>query len=204
MSRPEPSPAIEAPGRAPEPFSEGPFSRAYTRYALGLLFVVFVFNFVDRSILSILLESIKRDLEISDSYLGFLSGFAFAVFYTFLGIPIARWADRGVRRSIIALALLVWSGMTAITGLSRSFTQLALARIGVGIGEAGCSPPAHSLISDYFPPERRATALAIYSVGIPVGGAIGMLVGGWLDEWYGWRVAFLAVGLPGVALASRA
>jgi MFS family permease len=180
---------------------EAPFPVGYTRYALGVLFVVYVFNFVDRSILAILLESIKRDLAVSDTYLGFLSGFAFAVFYTFLGIPIARWADGGVRRSIIALALFVWSAMTAVTGLARSFLELALARVGVGVGEAGCSPPAHSLISDYFPPERRATALAIYSVGIPVGGAIGMLLGGWLDEWYGWRVAFVAVGLPGVALA---
>lgn len=178
-----------------------PFSAGYRRYALGLLVVVYVFNFVDRSILSILLESIKRDLALSDSWLGFLSGLAFALFYTTAGIPIARWADRGTRRSIIALALAVWSAMTALTGLARSFAELALARVGVGVGEAGCSPPAHSLISDLFPPGRRATALSVYSLGIPIGGAIGMAAGGWLDELFDWRTAFVVVGLPGVLLA---
>jgi len=192
-------------GNETEPASPEPpapeFSRAYTRYALGLLVVVYVFNFIDRSILSILLESIKEDLGVSDTYLGFLSGIAFALFYTTAGIPIARWADRGVRRSIIALAVLVWSGMTALTGLARNFGELALARVGVGVGEAGCSPPAHSLISDYFPIERRATALSIYSLGIPIGGAIGMLAGGWIDQFFNWRTAFVVVGLPGVVLA---
>ena len=171
------------------------------RYALGLLVVVYVFNFIDRSILSILLEPIRNEFQVSDTYLGFLSGIAFAAFYTLMGIPIARWADRGNRSRIIAISLFVWSAMTAITGSVRTFTQLALARIGVGIGEAGCSPPAHSLISDYFPPERRATALAIYSLGIPIGGGIGNLAGGWLNEWFDWRTAFVVVGLPGVGLA---
>ena len=118
-----------------------------------------------------------------------------------LGIPIARWADRGRRTRIIALAVLIWSSMTALTGLARNFVHLAVARIGVGVGEAGCSPPAHSLISDYFPPERRATALAIYSLGIPIGSGIGSLAGGWLNEAFDWRTAFVVVGLPGVALA---
>jgi MFS family permease len=176
-------------------------SSAYTRYALGLLVVVYVFNFIDRSILSILLESIKEEFQVSDTYLGFLSGIAFAALYTIAGIPIARWSDRGKRTSIIALAVFVWSGMTAVTGLAQNFAQLVLARIGVGIGEAGCSPPAHSLISDYFPPNRRATALSVYSLGIPIGGGIGFLAGGWLDEFFDWRTAFVVVGLPGVLLA---
>lgn len=177
------------------------FSLGVTRYALALLVVVYVFNFVDRSILSILQDSIKEDLGLSDFQLGLLQGVAFAVLYSTLGIPIARWADRGVRRSIIALAILVWSGMTAITGMARGFAELALARVGVGIGEAGCSPPAHSLLSDYFPAHRRATALAIYSLGIPIGSAIGTFAGGWINQLFDWRTAFLVVGLPGVLLA---
>jgi MFS family permease len=176
-------------------------SPGYTRYALGLLVVVYIFNFIDRSILSILLQSIKEEFQVSDTFLGFLSGIAFAALYTIAGIPIARWADRGSRTSIIALATLIWSAMTAVTGLAQTFTHLVIARVGVGIGEAGCSPPAHSLISDYFPPNRRATALAVYSLGIPIGGGIGFLAGGWLNEYFDWRTAFIVVGLPGVVLA---
>jgi len=189
---------------APSAGSEEPnrgFSEGYRRYALGLLLTVYIFNFIDRQILSILLESIKRDLSLSDTQLGFLSGIAFAIFYSTLGIPIARWADRGSRRTIIALALAVWSVMTAVSGLARGFGTLALARIGVGIGEAGCSPPAHSLLSDYYPPERRATALSIYALGIPVGVLFGYLIGGQMDEYFGWRTAFLVVGLPGLLLS---
>jgi MFS family permease len=181
--------------------STSEITSGYARYALSLLVVVYVFNFIDRSILSILLESIKEEFQVSDTYLGFLSGFAFAAFYTVVGFPIARWADRGVRRSIIALSLLIWSGMTAATGLATSFVQLAAARIGVGIGEAGCSPPAHSLLSDYFPAEKRATALSIYSLGIPIGAGLGFFFGGWLNELFSWRTAFIVVGLPGVLLA---
>ena len=177
------------------------FTPAYRSYALGLLVIVYVLNFVDRQILTILAKPIADELQFSDTQLGLLTGPAFALFYTFAGIPIARWADVGMRRSIIALALLVWSGMTALTAGAGSLTQLALARVGVGVGEAGCSPPAHSLISDLFPIERRATALAIYSLGIPIGGALGSLLGGWIGQLYGWRAAFLAVGLPGVLLA---
>ncbi|MAE95805.1 MAG: MFS transporter [Deltaproteobacteria bacterium] len=177
------------------------FGAGRTRYALALLVVVYVFNFIDRSILSILQDSIKADLGLADWQLGLLQGVAFAVLYSTLGIPIARWADRGVRRSIIALAIFVWSGMTALTGMARGFVDLALARVGVGIGEAGCSPPAHSLISDYFPLERRATALAIYSLGIPIGSAIGTFSGGWINELFDWRTAFLVVGLPGILVA---
>ena len=181
--------------------SSPPVSPAYASYVLGLLFLVYVFNFIDRQILAILLEAIKADLGASDTAMGFLSGFAFAVFYTFAGIPIARWADRGSRRSIIALGLGVWSTMTAASGLARSFTQLALARVGVGVGEAAGSPPAHSLLSDYFPPERRATALAIYATGVYVGAMIAYLAGGYIVEYFDWRTAFLIVGLPGVPLA---
>ena len=181
---------------------EPEFTPRASRYALGLLLVVYVFNFIDRSILSILQESIKQDLDLSDTQLGILGGIAFAALYSTLGIPIARLADRSNRVRIIAIAVFVWSGMTAITGLARSYPALLLARIGVGIGEAGCSPPAHSLISDYFQPERRATALSIYALGIPIGGAFGVLFGGWLDEFLGWRTAFMVVGLPGLVLAA--
>jgi predicted MFS family arabinose efflux permease len=181
--------------------SAATFTTAYRSYALGLLVIVYVLNFVDRQILTILAKPIADELQFSDTQLGLLTGPAFALFYTFAGIPIARWADVGMRRSIIALALLIWSGMTALTAGAANLTQLALARVGVGVGEAGCSPPAHSLISDLFPLERRATALAIYSLGIPIGAALGSLIGGWIGQLYGWRIAFLAVGLPGVLLA---
>jgi MFS family permease len=182
--------------------SQGPeFSRAYTRYALGLLLVVYVMNFLDRQVVAILLQAIKRDLDLSDTQLGAFSGIAFAALYSTLGIPLARWADRGVRRSIIALSLCVWSGMTALQGLAPSFLWLVAARVGVGVGEAGCSPPAHSLISDLFEPRRRATALSIYALGIPIGGAIGLAAGGWLRETFDWRTALMIVGLPGIPLA---
>jgi predicted MFS family arabinose efflux permease len=176
-------------------------SIAYSRYVLAVLFVVYVFNFIDRQVLSILLDPIKQDLGVSDTAMGFLSGPAFALFYTFAGIPIARWADRASRRSIIALGLTLWSAMTAASGLARSFLQLALARVGVGIGEAAGSPPAHSLLSDYFAPERRATALAIYATGVYVGAMIAFLAGGYIRDHFDWRIAFIAVGLPGLPLA---
>lgn len=176
-------------------------SAGYKNYVLVLLVVVYVFNFVDRTILSILLEPIKAEFDLSDTQLGFLSGLAFALFYTFMGIPIARWADRGVRRTIISISLFTWSAMTAFTGAAQNFGMLLAARVGVGVGEAGCSPPAHSLLSDYFPAERRATALAVYSLGIPIGSGIGYLAGGWLAEWFDWRTAFVVVGLPGILLA---
>lgn len=173
----------------------------YAYYVLGVLFVVYIFNFIDRQILAILLEPIKKDLQVSDTALGFLTGFAFAVFYTFAGLPLARIADRWVRRSLIAISLAMWSIMTAVSGLSRNFTDLALARIGVGIGEAGASPPAHSILSDYFPPEKRATVLAFYASGIYVGVGLGYWLGGWINDVYGWRTAFFVVGLPGVLMA---
>jgi MFS family permease len=173
----------------------------YAYYVLGVLFVVYIFNFIDRQILAILLQPIKEDLKISDTALGFLTGFAFAVFYTFAGLPLARLADRWVRRSLIALSLATWSVMTATCGLARGFTDLALSRIGVGIGEAGATPPAHSLLSDYFPPEKRATVLALYACGVPVGVGLGYWLGGWINDAFGWRAAFFVVGLPGVLMA---
>ena len=175
-----------------------PFVR---RYTLAVLVIVYTVNFIDRQILSILLEAIKLDLGLSDQALGFLAGFAFAAFYATLGIPIALWADRGNRRNLISLALMIWSAMTALSGLAQNFLHLALARIGVGIGEAGCSPPAHSLISDHYPPEKRATAMGIYSLGIPLGIMFGMFVGGWINQAYGWRQAFFVVGVPGILLS---
>lgn len=173
----------------------------YARYVLGLLFVVYIFNFLDRQLLAILLQPIKEDLKISDTALGFLTGFAFAVFYTFAGLPLARLADRWVRGSLIAISIAVWSVMTAACGFARGFTDLALARIGVGIGEAGATPPAHSLLSDYFSPEKRATVLAFYACGVPVGSGLGYWLGGWINDAFGWRIAFFVVGLPGVLLA---
>ena len=176
-------------------------SEGYSRYVLGVLFLVYVFNFIDRQILSILIDPIKEELGVSDTAMGFLTGFAFAIFYTVAGIPIARLADRGVRRSIIAVGLTVWSVATALCGLAGSFLQLAAARIGVGVGEAACSPPAHSLISDYFPPERRATAISIYNSGIAIGVLLGYVAGGWIAQFFGWRAAFFVVGAPGVLVA---
>ena len=170
-------------------------------YSLGLLFVVYVFNFLDRSILGILNQPIKDELQLTDTQMGFLGGIAFAIFYTFVGIPIARLADKTVRRSLLSVCLALWSGMTVLCGFATSFAYLMLARVGVSIGEAGGSPPSHSMISDMFPEHRRATALAIYALGIPVGAMLGNLIGGTLNVEYGWRVAFIAVGAPGIVLA---
>ena len=193
----EHEPRQSAAGQSGSPEVGGP----YAYYVLGVLFVVYIFNFIDRQILAILLEPIKHDLQVSDTALGFLTGFAFAIFYTVAGIPLARLADRWVRRSLIAISVAVWSLMTAASGLAQGFTGLAFARIGVGIGEAGCTPPVHSLLSDYFPPEKRATVLAIYASGIYVGVGLGYWLGGWLNDAYGWRMAFMAVGLPGLLMA---
>ena len=182
--------------------NDNPYDRVSARYyAVGLLTVVYTFNFVDRQLLAILQESIKADLVLTDAQLGLLTGFAFAAFYVTAGIPIARWADNSNRRNIVALAVGVWSFMTAISGLVQNYIQLLLARIGVGVGEAGGSPPAHSIISDIFPPEKRASALAFYSTGVNIGILFGFLAGGWLNEIFDWRVAFMVVGIPGILVA---
>ena len=173
------------------------------RLTLWILLAVYIFNFIDRQIVNILAEPIARDLQLSDTQIGLMTGLAFALFYTVLGIPIARLADRQTtsRPKLIAVALAVWSVMTALCGLAQNFVQLLLARIGVGVGEAGCTPPAHSLISDIVPPEKRASALAFYSLGIPIGTLLGMVIGGTLADLMSWRDAFVIVGLPGVVLA---
>lgn len=172
------------------------------RYALIMLTIAYMLNFIDRQILVILQEPIKEELLLSDAQLGLLSGFSFALVYITAGIPIAYWADRGNRRNIIVLAVSVWSAMTALSGLARSFPHLLLARIGVGIGEAGGSPPAHSMISDYYPPEERATALSVYSTGVHIGVLVGFLAGGFIAQELGWRAAFMAVGIPGIVFAA--
>ena len=176
-------------------------SDAYKWYVLAVLAVVYGFNFIDRQLLVILQEPIKAELMLSDTQLGLLTGFAFVVFYVICGIPIARLADRGNRRTIIAIALSTWSIMTALTGMAQNYTQMVLTRIGVGIGEAGGSPPSHSMISDMFAPNKRATALAVYASGVYLGILAGYVIGGWLSQYIGWRKTFLVVGLPGVLLA---
>jgi len=166
-----------------------------------VLLTVFVVSYLDRQILAILLPPIKAEMQLSDTALGFLSGFAFAVFYAVMGIPIGQWADRWNRVSIMSICLALWSLMTALSGLAINFFYLVLARIGVGVGEAGTAPCTHSLIADYYPAESRATAMGIYSLGIPVGALIGILAGGWINEFFGWRIAFIAIGLPGLVFA---
>ncbi|KGE03482.1 spinster family MFS transporter [Pseudohaliea rubra] len=177
------------------------FSSRYRRFVLVMLTIVYAFNFIDRQILVILQEPIKADMGLTDAQLGLLSGFTFAVIYVTAGIPIAYLADRGNRRNIVAAALAVWSGMTALSGLVQSYGQLLLARVGVGLGEAGGSPPAHSMISDYYPPEQRGTALSFYSSGIYIGILLGYAFGGILADTFGWRAAFMVVGLPGILFA---
>ena len=188
--------------RAEAPGKQTAITPRAAGFGLFMLTIVYAFNFVDRQILVILQEPIKNDMGLSDAQLGLLSGFSFALVYITAGIPIAYWADRTNRRNIIAGALTIWSGMTALSGLAQNYTQLLLARVGVGIGEAGGSPPAHSMISDYYPPERRGTALAIYSTGVHLGILLGFIIGGFISQIYGWRMAFMAVGLPGVMFAA--
>ena len=177
--------------------ARAPFTPLYRQYVLGILLVVYVFNFIDRQILAILLEPIRKDLSLTDTQLGFLSGVAFAIFYAIMGIPIARMADRRNRVNIISWSLAAWSVMTALCGLALNFWQLMLGRIGVAVGEAGASPASHSLISDYFAPETRATAMGIYALGVPIGTLIGLLAGGWLVHFFDWRTAFIAEMLTG-------
>lgn len=177
------------------------WSAGYRHYILLTLTLVYAVNFADRQLLAILQESIKRDLGFSDTQLGVLSGIAFAALYTLLGFPLARLADKKNRRNLIAIALIAWSAMTAVCGLVSQFVHLLLARVGVGIGEAGCTPPAVSMISDLYPQKKRATPMAVYSLGMIVGMTIGYVFGGLLDEAFGWRVAFFAIGIPGVFIA---
>lgn len=172
------------------------------RLVLGLLVAVYCFNFIDRTIITVLQQPIKVELGLSDTQLGLLSGTAFALFYSVLGLPIARLAERYDRSRIIAVSLAAWSLMTMLCGTATSFAQLLLFRIGVGVGEAGGTPPAHALIADLYPPEKRATAISIYSLGVPIGILFGAVAGGALGEAFGWRTAFVVVGAPGLILAA--
>ena len=178
-----------------------PVPRSRARYALAVLFLVYAVSLIDRQILAMLLEDIKGELGLRDWQLGFLSGIAFALFYSTAGIPIARIADRGSRRAVIAAGMVAWSAATALCGAAQGFFQLAMARVAVGVGEAAGSPPSHSLISDLFPPERRARAIAVYTMGANFGVMGGYMLGGWLSETIGWRWTFVAVGLPGILVA---
>jgi MFS family permease len=177
------------------------YSNGYKATVLGLLLATYTFNFIDRTIIATIGQAIKVDLKLTDTQLGLLGGLYFALLYTLLGIPIARMAERWNRVTIISISLVIWSGFTALCGSAASFGQLALYRFGVGVGEAGCSPPSHSLISDYYAPKQRASALSIYSFGIPLGTMVGAVAGGWLAQEFSWRVAFVIVGLPGILLA---
>ena len=170
-------------------------------YVLAILTLVYTFNHIDRQILLILVEPIKAELQISDSAIGLLTGFAFAIFYATFGIPIAMWADRGNRKNILSLALATWSGMTALSGFALNFWHLLLARMGVGIGEAGGTPPATSIISDLYAPKERAFALGIYTSGIGLGILAGFIIGGFVYQAFGWRVAFFVAGVPGLLLS---
>jgi len=203
------------PGIAPQPAVPIRVG-AYAWYALFVLVIVYALNFIDRQILSILAEDIKKDLGLEDAQIGFLYGTAFAVFYALFGIPLGRLADSWYRGRVMAIGLALWSTMTALSGFASSFAMLAVARIGVGIGEAAASPAAYSMISDWFPKEKRATALSIYSSGLYIGGALSLPIGGFvLSRWntaypdpalaplglVGWQAAFMAVGIPGLLIA---
>jgi MFS family permease len=177
------------------------FKPAYSNYVLGVLTFGYVLNAFDRRILGILLEPIKLEFAVSDTSLGLLGGVAFALFYATLGIPIAFWADRSNRRNVLALAVLVWSAMTILCGFATTFLWLLLARIGTAIGEAGGSPPSHSLLADYFSAERRGTTLSIYALGASAGAMLAGLFGGIGNEVFGWRMTLVLAGIPGVLLA---
>lgn len=174
----------------------------YKRYLLGILLVIYSFNLLDRTALGLLLQDIKIDLDLSDTQLGFMSGIAFAIFYSLMGIPIARWADRGNRVTIIALTTALWSGAVMLCASAASFAQLLAIRVCVGVGEAGCGPPAHSLISDYFTRGERPRAAAAYALGAPLSMLVGFFLAGWLNQLYGWRMTFVLLGLPGLGLAA--
>ncbi|MGH6632210.1 MAG: MFS transporter, partial [Sphingopyxis sp.] len=196
------------------PVPAEPKATGYSWYVLSVLVVVYILNFIDRQILSILAVDIKADLGLTDSDLGFLGGAAFAVFYALFGIPLGRLADNWNRKKLLAIGLTLWSTMTALSGFAQTQLTLTLARMGVGVGEATASPTAYSLISDYFPKRQRATALAVYSSGLYIGGGVSLLIGAkigqvWNQTWpnggplglVGWQGAFLAVGIPGVLIA---
>ena len=190
MTRPVPSAGAAPPRRLSDP-----------RLVLAMLLLVYVFNFLDRQILGILAQPIKADLNLTDAEFGAVGGLAFALLYSLLGVPMAVLADRTSRSGVITVALVLWSAFTALCGVAAGYWQLFLFRLGVGIGEAGGTAPAYALIADYFPPERRGRALGIYSMGVPVGLAFGVLLGGYIAQLVNWRVAFLVVGCAGIVIA---
>jgi len=189
------APELAQPARKPL-FSEG-----YKRVVLATLTLVYALNFIDRTIIGIIGQPMKESLGITDNQLGLLGGLAFALLYTILGVPIARLAERFSRVNIMAICIALWSAFTALCGVAPNFAVMLAMRVGVGIGEAGCSPPAHSLISDYYEPKRRASALSVYAFGIPVGGMLGAVLGGLIAQYLNWRMAFFIVGAPGVLVA---
>ncbi len=170
-------------------------------YALVMLTAIYSLNFLDRTVITILIDPIKREYHLSDAVMGFISGFGFVILYSILAAPVARWADRGNRRSIITWGLVMWSGMTALAGVARNALQLTLSRFGVGIGEAAGTAPSSSMISDLFPGSRRSTAMAVYQLGPVIGGFLGAFIGGWVNQYYGWHDAFLVAGIPGLLVA---
>ena len=176
------------------------YSPAYRYFVLSVLVLSYVLSFIDRQLMTILLEPIKAEFGASDTAMGFLTGFAFAIFYAVLGIPVARLADRWSRRNVLAISMLIWSAMTAACGMAGSFWQMAVLRVGVGVGEAGGTPPSHSLISSYFPARERSTAMGIYGSGSQIGVLLGMFGGAVIAETMGWRWAFFIFGLPGVLI----
>jgi predicted MFS family arabinose efflux permease len=181
--------------------AEPAFSLGYRRWMLVLLVAIYTCSFLDRVIVSTIGPAIIRELKLSDLQFGLLGGAAFALFYAVFGLPIARLAERFSRVGIISVCIALFSAMTALSGLAASYLQLLALRMGVGVGEGGCSPAAHSLLSDHYPPRQRASALAIYSIGSPLGSLLGAALGGWIAQTFSWRAAFMVVGLPGLALA---
>ena len=180
--------------------STAPFHRNRS-LVMALLLLAYIFNFLDRQILGILAQPIKQDLGLTDTEFGAIGGLAFAILYSVLAVPLAYLADRTSRSAVIAAALAVWSGFTALCGTATGFSQLFLYRLGVGVGEAGGVAPSYALIAEYFPPKRRARALAIFSLGVPIGLASGTLLGAYLTHWISWRAAFLVMGVAGIVLA---
>jgi MFS family permease len=186
---------------ATAPAFQGYGTKSYRAYVLGVFVIIYTFNFIDRLLISIVQEAVKEDFGVSNFLLGLLGGPVFAILYTALGIPIARFAERANRITIVSIGAFLWSLMTAACGFAGNFVQLALCRLGVGIGEAACVPPSQSTIADYFPADRRASALAIFSLGIPLGSALAYVGGGWLVSNFDWRTAFWMLGVPGVLAA---
>lgn len=195
----EPVPAAARSALVADPADK--FTPGYRRMALIILTLIYVFNFVDRQVVNILAESIKNDLALSDTQLGMITGIAFALFYSLLGLPIARFAEHGDRPKILAVAVTIWSGFTIMCGFANSFAHMLVARLGVGVGEAGGVPPSHSLITEFTPKDKRASALALYSAGLPTGALVGLALGGVIADAYGWRVAFFLAGVPGLLIA---